>query len=205
MNEKDKRPERGFNFNYKLLVTIAAILTPLTYLVGVTYFEGMLRAYMIEPKTFPLNTDAVYLYAYRSVGEMLLLLAQSILDLFRFLSQIPWILLPLIVIAIGIHYAGRKWNSSEYWTGFKQYLEGKLSGLIQGWDKQYLLRSVTVAGIAIYAIYALLTVLIALTFVWWAAPALSEYIAYTSHKESRQKYEKLGCCFEYADGWSVSE
>lgn len=169
--------------------TILAIVTPLAYLSGLSFYQGGLYAFGVEADIFPLSIQYIYVNSYYALIFTLLSCLSTVINL---LNGMNWYSGLIIFLTIITELIVRWYSKKDANHCLKRIEANILSCFAMYYDhesmKPYLIVSATVSFFS-FLIYLLL----ALTLCLW----LPFYAAYSAGQEAAEKkmkeYRDHGC------------
>lgn len=197
MNENNKTANI-LNF----IIAFLGVLTPGAYLIGLSFYQGAISAYGVDPATFPSSAPDVYVTAYYAIGHFLLAISEIVAKLLNkiFISPVIYYMIAATFALILITYLAlkhyEKVKSSKFWllvSSVVRYLH---------WKNNNFTRSIGIVGIASYGLMTSLFVLIMIAIFWWAAPYAAYNNAQKIEKEKIDLFLENGCHENEISNWN---
>lgn len=191
----------------KVLGSVAALLgflAPAAYLFGLSYHQGRLEAFGIEPDSFPLAAPDIYVLSYQTAGKFLLAIGVAAISLVKELLSPPlsyWILPGIIgcagCLSVGVKLGKLPVSSlSPQWTiTIKRWL------LWLHWKTNVFTAFFLVVSIVAYGAFSVIYLVGAISFFWWA-PSFGPY--YKGREEAKERisvYLASGCQADSKTRW----
>ncbi|MCW5208260.1 hypothetical protein VU11_06370, partial [Desulfobulbus sp. US2] len=102
MNNNEEGNSGKKNRNPLMFGVILALLPAVTYLIGISFYQGYQAAFGISNSELPASTQYVYLCAYHAIGDLLLKNSKNLIE---FITELPkYYLSAVILIIIGVSY-----------------------------------------------------------------------------------------------------
>ncbi len=186
----------------QLIITALAVLAPLFYLIGLSYYQALLTTYGISTDTFPINVQDTYVAAYIAIAQLWLPLFMSIK------SILMWMITCEGIISISFFILGvalllfflQKILTSEIYKKLSLWLGNKLKEY--HWDTNNCSMALGLAGIFSYLVFAFIYMPFGL-FCLWILPSV---LGYSPAKEfannNIDQYLQKGCFYEENKRWS---
>ena len=169
--------------------TFLATVTPISYLSGLSYYQGCLSAVGVEADTFPLSTQYIYINAYFALTNILFNCLSFIISLLKGLNHHSlFILFCTIAIASTVHWCS-KLDAEHPVTRWGRHL----FALVAHYRNHESAKPLLVILSTLSSFYFLLYFLAAVTFCLW----MPSYAAYSAGQKSMRKriqyYTEHGC------------
>ncbi|RWX48454.1 hypothetical protein VT99_10933 [Candidatus Electrothrix marina] len=166
MNNNEEGNSGKKNRNPLMFGVILALLPAVTYLIGISFYQGYQAAFGISNSELPASTQYVYLCAYHAIGDLLLKNSKNLIE---FITELPkYYLSAVILIIIGVSYFLlwlKKKDISPCCSNHLPKIEKILSWL--HWKNNKLTKSVGIVVIATYLIAIFFYISLSLAIFWW--------------------------------------
>lgn len=184
------------------LIGLLAILTPTFYLMGSSYYEGLLTVAGVSKDSFPISTQETYVHGFYGVGAILI---KATSGLFEFITNLS---LSGIFIILGLctflFYSFSKFKNTKLNSTIASRIMDKCKKLwiYLHWNNNDFSRAITITAIGSYLIVLFLYVLICASFLWWLLPMSSYYVGKSMNFDKLTEFRTHGCQFNKKTGWS---
>jgi hypothetical protein len=197
--------ESGKISKLNLFVVLLGISAPAAYLLGLSYYQGTMEAYGISYATFPISTQEVYVYAFSSIGFLLIELTHLAIAAVKFVFSWQGFVwgLPISVFLVIFFYvifkkpkAPKSLQDSKFITYIKQILS------YLHWQNNNFTKAISTVGFLSYLILFVIYLLIAVALFWFALPLASYYKGFENSEVKRDKFLENGCIKQAKGIWS---
>lgn len=185
---------------------LIAILTPGAYLLGLSFYDGYMRAFGVESDGFPISTPNVYVFSYHTIGYFLLSLGETAGKALNHLVEPPTVywMGSIIFICITLIY----WLLKVVKVGLHPKAKNILDRIKQvtawlHWKNNDFTKSVGIVGVASYGVIVIAGSAMSIALFWWLLP-MSAYskgneLALNRIKQFREK----GCQADPKSQWDT--
>lgn len=191
-NNKDKKNINKVN----LFLALIGIFAPAGYLVGYSYYQGLLSAYGVSTDLFPLTTQEIFVATFYSLGGLLVSLSKFLLKIFNLLfleGNVIWFSLFAFILTVLFYILIKKPKlPKNIFFDVIAKIIGKLFYYLH-WKNNDFIKAVGLAGLTSYVLISILYVLMTLSVFWFAFPYASYYKGQDFAKEKRDDFIKNGC------------
>jgi hypothetical protein len=169
--------------------TFLAIVTPIAYLSGLSFYQGGLYTFGVEADIFPLSTQYIYVKFYYALIFILLRCLSTVVN---FLNETKWCLCIIITLAIITVKTERWYSKQDANYCLKRIKEGILSFFAKYYDHESM-RPCLIVSATVSFFSFLICLLLGVTLFLW----LPFYAAYSAGQrnaeETIKKYRDHGC------------
>jgi len=195
---KDNNKTNILNF----IIALLGVLAPGAYLIGLSFYQGGLSAYGVDPANFPSSAPDVYVSAYYAIGYFLLAIGEIVNNLFNNIFKAPVIyyILIIIIFLTMILYCFLKHHenvkNSRYWF----FLSSVISYF--HWKNNNFTKSLGIIGVASYGFLAFLAIIGMIAVFWWFAPYAAYHNAQRSEQKNIDMFLENGCYENNISNWN---
>lgn len=200
--DEQQSPKKNTFSNIQILLSLTAIVAPVFYLVGLSFYHGLMNTYGVNTDLFNLSIQDIYFSAYIAVLKLLIELKNFVLT-----SLISWqgltTLLGIFILIIAltniyIHQNKIKEHKRLSWA---VALARKINSFFS-LDKPSFGGTVTFSSLITFLI-ANFIALAATIFSLWAIPSTIGYsMGVAAASKKVDIYLEKGCYFERDTRWS---
>jgi len=169
--------------------TFLAIITPIAYLSGLTYYQGGLYAFGVEADIFPLSTQDIYVNFYYALMFTLSSCLSTITNLLNGMNWCSWLIFFLMIIAVlTVH-----WYSKDNANPFLGRIESDILSFFAKHYNHESMRPYLIVSATVSFFSFLICLLLGVTLFLW----LPFYAAYSAGQGNAartiKKYRDHGC------------
>lgn len=184
--------------------SLAVILPPGAYLLGLSFYQGYMNAFGVEADGFPISAPDVYVFSYHTVGYFLLSIGKAAAD------GLGWVFKPPILywaaaffsLSVGgiywlIKAAKRTDRPREriFFNRIKQLIS------LLHWKNNDFTRSVGIAGAASYVIILFAYGAMAVALFWWFFPLSAQSKGHEVASARIKTFLEKGCHADDKSKW----
>ena len=186
----------------QLILTVLAILAPLFYLTGLSYYQGLFTTYGISIDTFTLNIQDTYVAAYIAIAQLWLPLFLSIKNILLWMITFEGLVcISLFIISTAILLLLlKKTLTSKTYKKLSSWLGHKLKKY--HWDTNNYSMAFGLAGILSYILVAFVYMPFGLFCLWILPSVLGYSPAKDTANKAIEEYLEKGCFYEENKRWS---
>lgn len=188
------------------VAAVAAVLTPGAYLLGLSYYQGYLSAFGVEPDAFQISSSDVYVYSYQTVGYFLLALAELSINAINkvFSPPIVYWAGAILVIFAGVIYLLLKIVRSGLHPRIKNTLEKIYYSVSRlHWRNSDFTKSVGIVGVASYSVVLVALLAAAIALFWWMFPLAAYSKGRSVAQERIRLFMVSGCHADSKTKWDT--
>jgi hypothetical protein len=186
--------------------TLAAILTPGAYLLGLSYYQGYMSAFGVESDGFPISAPDVYVFSYQTIGYFLLTVGEISVKALNELFKPPvvfWAVGILMGLVSGIYWLLRSTR-----VGFHPRIQRALTKVKAvaswfHWRNNDFTKSMGIVGVASYGVFLIVTSAAAIALFWWLLPLGAYSKGHDVAYERIRLYLEKGCHADAKTKWDT--
>lgn len=195
----DDQPTKSTKATPFFLGTIAIILPPGAYLLGLSFYQGYMNAFGVDADGFPIPAPDVYVFSYHTVGYFLLSIGKAAADGLGWIFSPPilyWTLAFFVLAVGGIYWLLKATKRADRTR--ETVLLNRIKGLISRlhWKNNNFTKSVGIAGVASYVVVLLAYGAMAVALFWWLFPLSAQSKGHEIASTRIKAFLEKGC---YAD------
>ncbi|MES9902459.1 MAG: hypothetical protein ABW168_07225 [Sedimenticola sp.] len=202
----DKQNKSNFSIkNIPLIIAAIGLLAPAGYIIGVSYYQGVLTAYGVSPDSFPITAHDVYVAAYYAIGLLLLEITRIIGYVFKLVITPPgvyWLVAGLLALILFVYMLIKRLSLPRS-TKSECILKvvRKLLAYLH-WDNNAFSKAVGVTSLLSYGVFTILSVLMMLAILWFFIPMAAHYEGRDVTRKTIDIYLEKGCVVKENEIWS---
>ncbi len=173
---------------------LLAIITPLAYLLGVSFHQGYLSAFGLESNNFQASVQDIYINSYVVIGKILIDAGVYIATIFQFpnLIVLAMILLSLALIIYLSLFAKKKLAAMGMGEcKCLEYIENASAFL--SYKKNDFSKSILITLVSMEIVSITLMIILLIPLLWWAIPLVGSSTAKELATSKINKFKIDGC------------
>jgi len=188
--------------NISRLIGLLAILAPTFYLIGNSFYEGLLASFGITNSLFPLSVQDTYLNGFYGVGMILFSATKALIEFIADLS--PFGILFVFFISVFVVYLYSKFKNTILDSTIAKTIITKLKSCWKylHWDNNHFSKALTVTALISYLGALVFYTLLCATILWLCLPTAAYIVGKNLNADSLVEFRTGGCQFDQKTGWS---
>ncbi|ABA88240.2 hypothetical protein Pcar_0987 [Syntrophotalea carbinolica DSM 2380] len=203
MSEKGKTQDRSRDLN--LFIALLGILAPASYLIGLSFHQGSLSAYGINPEVLPFSIQDSYITAYYAVSCFLSGLSKIIINFLNSIFSAPgvFIFIGVVLLSSLLWHCFNKLKPVDKICCFCKRFQtiGRIIEYFH-WDNNGYIRTLFLTSSMSYVLITTSLFFVSISFFWFAIPYYAYQKGSSVAEKNRDDFISKGCYVKKGDIFS---
>jgi hypothetical protein len=194
---------KGNRIWLRIAAVFAGIVTPGAYLIGLSYYQGYMEAFGMDPDCFPLSVQDIYVRSYYAVGYFLIALKDLCEKGYAHIANNFILSIVLFFTLILSVYCCFKLRHIAHI--FIQCARKKRRNILSffHWKNNDLLKSISIPSVILYCVLLLTTLFMLSPFLWLIFPLSAYHQGENFAQKKINLFLKKGCHEDPKKKWNT--